>query len=74
MGIPEIILPDFDEWADNALSEGDPSWLSEMDFRIQDTIALALKQAFEQGYNLGLNRGWQIEQDKDYADKEGGKA
>lgn len=45
------------------------------------TITNGLKEAFDQGYQLGriegyeegLNKGWAIEQDKEYVDKEGNK-
>lgn len=75
MKMPEVVLPDFEEWALNALDEGDPSWRTELDWRIEPVIIEALKQAFDQGrslgrregYEEGINRGWAIEQDKEYA-------
>lgn len=54
-----MVMPDFDTWAD-LLTDGYKSV----------KISEALRQAFEQGYQLGLNQGWAIEQDKDYANKE----
>ena len=57
--------PDFEEWAVSLWSNNGPKCKS---------VKEALKQAFEKGYHLGLNQGWAIEQDKEYADKEGGKA
>ncbi len=61
MKIPEVVLPDFEVWAD--LIKDKPLGV----------VKSALKQVFYQGYHLGrregyeegLNRGWAIEQDKD---------
>lgn len=34
---------------------------------LEERITLALKQVYEQGYQLGVNKGWALEQDKDNA-------
>jgi diadenosine tetraphosphate (Ap4A) HIT family hydrolase len=54
-------MPNFDKWAVSLWSNHGPKCTN---------VKEALKQAFEQGYQLGLNQGWAIEQDKDYANKE----
>ncbi len=51
--------PDFKEWADNIVL------LAQTHGTAREEIENALKQAYEQGYSLGLNHGWAIEQDKD---------
>jgi len=40
--------------------------LSRVSGAAQEEIETALKLSFDQGYNLGLNLGWSIEQDKSY--------
>lgn len=52
-----MVKPDFLCWAQNVMLSYK---LSE-----QHYIETALKQAFDQGYQLGLNKGWAIEQDKE---------
>lgn len=46
-----MIKPDFAEWASHLTSTKE--------------IEVALKQAFDQGYYFGLNKGWAIEMDKE---------
>ncbi len=46
-----ITYPDYIQWALSLETPGD--------------IAEALAKAFNQGYHLGLNKGWAIEQDRD---------
>lgn len=48
-------LPNFEVWAKSLL-------YGKKDYRISD----ALRQAYEQGYQVGLNQGWAIEQDKEH--------
>lgn len=49
--------PDFKEWAKNIVILA-----CEHGTALED-IETALKQSFDQGYSLGLNQGWAIEQD-----------
>lgn len=55
-------MPDFDTWG-LAVQCNSHGLLSE-------NIAEALRAAFEQGYHLGLNKGWALEQDKDNAKRD----
>lgn len=54
----EILGPDFREWAENIVL------IARDHGTAQEEIEKALEQAFNQGYHLGLNKGWAIEQDK----------
>ena len=56
----EAVMPDFRTWADNILT------ISRQLGTAQDEIEDALTEAFNQGYHLGLNKGWAIEQDKEW--------
>ena len=47
----KVILPHYTQWA--------------LTLETTDEIAEALANAFNQGYHLGLNNGWAIEQDKE---------
>ena len=53
-----IVMPDFKEWAKHLISQPD--------------AAIALEQAFQQGYHFGYqkgkNIGWQDAWDAEYAD------
>jgi hypothetical protein len=60
-------MPDFKEWVKSLMSLPPHS-------NHPSSIEQALKDAFDQGYHLGLNQGWAIEQDKEYANKESGQA
>jgi hypothetical protein len=53
--------PDFKTWADNIVT------VANQYGNAREEIERALKQAYDQGYSLGLNQGWVIEQDKDEA-------
>lgn len=77
MEMPEVVTPDFEEWADRLVESGTINDVYTGKVMLNSfpcSLEEALQQAFEQGYNLGLNKGWAIEQDKEYANKEGGKA
>lgn len=50
----KINEPDFRTWADT------------LTLMTRKEIETALEQAFNQGYHLGLNQGWAIEQDKEH--------
>ncbi len=50
--------PDFEEWARNVVEYNDNP---ENDW---SAVCVALEQSFEQGYQLGLNKGWAHELDK----------
>lgn len=54
-------LPDFEKWAKNikSLPPHSDHWSS---------IAQELRNAFEQGYQLGLTKGWIIEQEKEHTE------
>lgn len=52
--------PDFKVWADNIVA------LSQINGAAREEIERALQQAYDQGYQLGINEGWAIEQDKYY--------
>ena len=54
-----MTAPDFKLWAVNI------SNLIEQHGHDIEEIEKALKQAYDQGYSLGLNLGWAIEQDKE---------
>ena len=51
--------PDFYTWADNIVM------VARAFGTAPDEIEKALEQAYDQGYRLGLNKGWAIEQDKE---------
>jgi len=52
--------PDYRTWADNIVL------LAQEHGTAREEIEHALEAAFKQGYSLGLNYGWVIEQDKYY--------
>ncbi len=54
-----MMKPDFRTWAENITN------IYRKYGTAQDEISRALEQAFDQGYHLGLNKGWAIEQDKE---------
>jgi hypothetical protein len=56
--------PDFKTWAENIVLTAQTNGSA------HEEIELALKQAYTQGYHLGLNLGWAIEQDKSYTSDE----
>lgn len=51
---------DFKTWAENIMI------IAQCNGTAQEEIECALEQAFNQGYSLGLNKGWAIEMDKEY--------
>lgn len=51
--------PDFRQWAENI------TMVARQFGTAHEEIERALEQSFDQGYHLGLNKGWAIEQDKD---------
>lgn len=53
--------PDFKIWAENIIL------VVQRYGTAQESIETALEQAYNQGYYLGLNNGWAIEQDNDLA-------
>lgn len=55
--------PDFKTWAENIVL------LAQAHGTAREEVEKALEQAYNQGYSLGLNNGWAIEQDKQYCDK-----
>ena len=55
--------PDFRTWAENIV------WIAQTQGLAREEIERALEQSYDQGYYLGLNNGWAIEQDKVYASK-----
>ncbi len=55
----KINTPDFRTWAENIILAARENGTA------QEEIEQALEQAFGQGYSLGLNKGWAIEQDND---------
>jgi hypothetical protein len=67
-------MPDFEEWSKNIIITHENRLRPEIEIPgsmpLYLDIRTALKQAFEQGYQLGLNQGWAIEQDKEYAKKD----
>lgn len=52
--------PDFKTWTKNIIL------ISIENGTAHEEIERALEQAYNQGYSLGLNQGWAIEQDKEY--------
>ena len=52
--------PDFKHWADNIVL------IAQAHGNAREEIGQALEAAFKQGYSLGINHGWAIEQDKYY--------
>ncbi len=58
-----MIKPDFRTWAENI------TLVARKYGTAHESIEVALEQAFDQGYKLGLNKGWAIEQDKCYQQK-----
>lgn len=52
--------PDFKTWAENIVL------LAQAHGTAREEVEKALEQAYDQGYHLGLNNGWAIEQDKEY--------
>lgn len=86
MKMPEVVLPDFNKWAKNlilfqqiGINYASVEAVERVVKVLRKEVKTALKQSYERGYNLGrregyeegLNRGWAIEQDKDYVNKEG---
>ncbi len=57
-------MPDFEQWAIHTIQR---IGLNKTSIK---TVAESLEQAFEQGYHLGLNQGWAIEQDKEHVKKD----
>lgn len=55
-----MMNPDYRTWADNIIN------MAKKYGTAQEEIEKALKEAFHQGYQLGLNKGWAIEQNKMY--------
>ena len=51
---------DFKTWAEHIIL------IAQENGTAHEEIERALEQAYNQGYHLGLNNGWAIEQDKDY--------
>ncbi len=51
--------PDYKTWAETIIL------MARDHGTAQEEIERALEQAYNQGYHLGLNNGWAIEQDKD---------
>lgn len=51
--------PDFKTWAENIVL------MAQAHGTAREEIERALEQSFNQGYSLGLNQGWAIEQDAD---------
>jgi hypothetical protein len=50
----ERTSPDFKTWAKYVVNS-----------HFEENVERALKEAFDQGYQLGVTKGWAIEQDKD---------
>ncbi len=59
-----MMKPDFRTWAENITT------ISRKYGTAQDEISRSLEQAFDQGYHLGLNKGWQHEFDRDITECE----
>ena len=59
--------PDFSEWARGILQAAAKENLLDDPYRI---IREAVKYAYYQGYKVGLERGWAIEQDREISEKE----
>ncbi len=53
--------PDFKTWAENIVSRARSYGTA------YEEIEQALESAYDQGYSIGLNKGWAIEQDKEYS-------
>ena len=58
--VKTTIEPDFKEWSDNIVV------MSQTHGDAHFEIEHALRAAYNQGYSLGLNKGWAVEQDKIY--------
>lgn len=52
--------PDFKIWAENIVL------MAHTYGTAYEEIERALEQSYDQGYHLGLNQGWAIEQDKEH--------
>lgn len=64
----DITLPDFDKWTKRVyLSSGGSS--TDINPLHLEIIKHSLLSAYSKGYTLGLNKGWAIEQDKDYTNE-----
>lgn len=59
-GRKQMIDIDFKTWAEDIVL------LARENGNAQEEIERALKHAYNQGYSIGLNEGWAIEQDKQY--------
>ncbi len=56
----DMTMIDFKTWAEHIIL------VAQENGTAHEEIERALEQAYNQGYHLGLNSGWAIEQDKDY--------